>query len=114
MRRITETTEEPPILVDVRATELPDHVATTAYYIATEAITNAIKHARARQIAVRISKQGERLVVRIDDDGSGGADTTGSGLSGLADRVAAAGGSLTLRSPLRAGTVIEAVLPCAS
>jgi signal transduction histidine kinase len=103
-----------PIIIDVRAAELPDDVATTAYYIATEAITNAVKHAHAQQIAVWISHHAGQLVVRVDDDGRGGADATGNGLSGLADRVAAAGGTLSLRSPLRAGTVIEATLPCAS
>jgi signal transduction histidine kinase len=103
-----------PIIVDVRAAELPDDVATTAYYIATEAITNAVKHAHAQQIAVWISHHAGQLVVRVGDDGRGGADVTGNGLSGLADRVAAAGGTLSLRSPLRAGTVIEATLPCAS
>jgi signal transduction histidine kinase len=56
-----------------------------------------------------------QLQVRVSDDGIGGADVTaGSGLAGLADRVAAAGGNLTVRSPRGRGTTIEAVLPCAS
>jgi signal transduction histidine kinase len=98
--------------LDVCAEELPDDVATTAYYVASEAITNAVKHATADRIGLRVARSNGHLVVRVSDDGRGGASvSTGSG---LADRVAALGGILRVDSPAGSGTVVEAVLPCAS
>jgi signal transduction histidine kinase len=61
-----------------------------------------------------VARDAEILTVRVTDDGRGGARPDGPGLAGIADRVAAAGGSLRIHSPVRAGTLIEAVLPCAS
>jgi signal transduction histidine kinase len=88
---------------------------TTAYYVAAEAITNAIKHAEATRIALDVDVVASQLHVRVSDDGSGRAALRrGSGLAGLADRVAAHGGRLTVESHLGSGTVIEAILPCAS
>ncbi len=104
-----------PIELDVRADEIPDDVATTAYFVASEAVTNAVKHAGANRIDLHVAHADGGLTVRIRDDGRGGADLLhGTGLTGMVDRVAAAGGSLSLTSPQGAGTVIEAVLPCAS
>ncbi|MFE5894771.1 histidine kinase [Streptomyces sp. NPDC056462] len=95
---------------------LPDDVATTAYYVASEAVTNAVKHAEATSIAVTVRENGNRtLYVTIRDDGHGGADPhKGSGLSGLKDRVAALGGLLHITSSPGGGTTVEAVLPCVS
>jgi signal transduction histidine kinase len=94
---------------------LPDDLATTAYYVACEAVTNAAKHAGADQVAVRVAHEDHTVRIRVEDDGCGGATVrAGSGLAGLTDRVAALGGSLTMRSPAGGGTVIEAVLPCGS
>ncbi|GAA4048666.1 sensor histidine kinase [Nonomuraea soli] len=101
-----------PVEVDVAARELPDDVATTAYFVASEAVTNALKHASASRIALRVGQHDGQVRLEIRDDGRGGARIGGS--SGLADRVAAHGGSLTVRSPAGYGTVVEAVLPCAS
>ena len=103
------------IELDISAGELPEDVTTTAYYVITEAITNSAKHARADRITVNVGQQDGQLRVEVTDDGIGGAAPhTGSGLSGLGDRVAAAGGTLRVQSPAGAGTYVEAVLPCAS
>jgi signal transduction histidine kinase len=108
-----------PITLDVHpevdCDDLPDVVATTAYYVASEAVVNAVRHASASTIGLRLVQDADALTVQVRDDGPGGATLRpGSGLAGLADRVAAAGGGLRLISPLGNGTVVEAVLPCAS
>jgi signal transduction histidine kinase len=103
------------VALDVSTDPLPDDVAATAYYIASEAVTNAVKHADAAQIGVQVLRADGSVHVRVADDGRGGAIIrAGSGLEGLADRVAAIGGSLGIESSAGRGTVIEAVLPCAS
>jgi signal transduction histidine kinase len=111
---LTELTRTVPVTVDLEITvdQLPDDVATTAYYVASEAITNAVKHATARRIGLRVVRSDGQLLVRVNDDGCGGA--TLSAGSGIADRVAALGGTLRVHSPIGSGTVVEAVLPCAS
>ncbi|MGH3739482.1 MAG: sensor histidine kinase, partial [Micromonosporaceae bacterium] len=110
--------ESSPLPVDLHVAAngtVPDEIATTAYYVVSEAVANAVKHAEADRIGLRITQDDGRLRVEVADDGRGGAVARpGSGLAGLADRVAAAGGSLTVRSPHGAGTVVEAMLPCAS
>jgi signal transduction histidine kinase len=104
-----------PVHLDVVPDPLDDDVATTAYFVAAEAITNAAKYANASAINVRVTQCSTGVEVRVQDDGIGGAAArTGSGLAGLADRVAAIGGSLLMTSPAGAGTTIEAVLPCGS
>jgi signal transduction histidine kinase len=104
-----------PVRLHVDPATLPDDLATTAYYVACEAVTNAAKHAGADQVAVRVAHEDHTVRIRVEDDGCGGATVrAGSGLAGLTDRVAALGGSLTMRSPAGGGTVIEAVLPCGS
>jgi signal transduction histidine kinase len=93
--------------------DLPEELATTAYFVAAEAVTNAAKYANATSIAVRVARSTGEVRVLIEDNGCGGAaPRPGSGLSGLLDRVAAVGGSLELRSPAGRGTTVEAVLPC--
>ncbi len=103
-----------PVMVelDIDAEPLPDNVATTAYFVVSEAVANTIKHADASTIELRIHRVDGQVVVRVSDDGRGGA--TLSPESGLADRVAALGGSLTVDSLVGRGTVVEAALPCAS
>jgi signal transduction histidine kinase len=103
------------IATDLRDAALPDDVGTTAYYVVSESFTNALKHADAEQVSLEASRVGHALRLRVVDDGQGGAVMRpGSGLSGLADRVAAVGGSLQVDSPAGGGTVVEAVLPCGS
>ena len=84
-------------------------VESTLYYVVSESVTNAIKHAEASRIEVSITDDGDDLVLRVTDDGRGGADPTGSGLLGLADRVAARGGRLRVDSVPGAGTTISAL-----
>lgn len=88
---------------------------TTAYFVIGEAVANALKHAAAERIAVHVRDDGDRLAVTVHDDGCGGADPRlGSGLRGLSERVSAVGGVLVVRAGDPRGTVVEAVLPCAS
>jgi signal transduction histidine kinase len=101
-----------PVVLELDEQEVPDDVATTAYYVASEALANVVKHADAATVAVSVARQGGHVHVRISDDGRGGAHARpGSGLAGLVDRVAAAGGRLSVESGH--GTRVEAVLPCA-
>lgn len=100
------------VVMEVDQAPLPDTVATTAYYVASEAIANAVKHARANRIELSVERRDGEVEIRVSDDGCGGA-TLSSG-SGLADRVAALGGSLHVLSPPGQGTVVRAALPCAS
>jgi signal transduction histidine kinase len=93
---------------------LPDHVESAAYFVASEALTNAAKHSHAREVRVLASCHGGTLTVEVADDGIGGAGTEdGSGLRGLADRVEALGGRFTVSSPPGRGTVLRAEIPCA-
>jgi signal transduction histidine kinase len=104
-----------PITLQVTASDLDQDLETTAYYVAAEAITNAIKHACPRHITLDVAAGQGQLRVRISDDGHGRAvPRPGSGLAGLADRVGAHGGTLAIDSGHGHGTVVEAVLPCAS
>ena len=94
---------------------LPEPVELAAYFVTSEALANVGKYARARRASVRVAREDDGLVVEIADDGIGGADAArGSGLRGLADRVEALDGRLRVESPLGAGTVVRAELPCGS
>jgi signal transduction histidine kinase len=92
---------------------LPDYVESAAYFVASEALTNASKHAHANAVRMAASYQDRRLTVEVADDGVGGATTVGgSGLRGLADRVETLGGRFTVSSPLGRGTTLRAEIPC--
>ena len=94
---------------------LPAPVELAAYFVACEALANVAKHAQASQATVRVSRRDGLAVVEIADDGAGGADeSAGTGLLGLADRVAALDGTLRILSPRGGGTVVTVELPCAS
>ena len=104
-----------PIDIAVDSDELPDEVAMTLYFVASEAITNAIKHGEATRIGVSVARMDGHIELRVADDGRGGATVTaGSGLAGLRDRLDALGGRLILVSEEQHGTVVEALVPCAS
>ena len=91
---------------------LPGSCEATAYYVAAEAFTNAAKHAKASAVDILIERADGTLTVQVRDNGIGGADTArGSGLVGLRDRVEAVGGTMTLDSPARAGTILTVRLP---
>ena len=100
-----------PVDLDVCADDLPDEVATTAYFVAAEAVTNSVKHADARSIDLRVTRGGDSVVVQVRDDGHGGACLpTGST---MADRVAALSGSLHVSSPAgqgRSGAAMRVVI----
>jgi signal transduction histidine kinase len=92
---------------------LPAPVETAAYFVVSEAVTNAAKHSSAGAVEVRVRLSGARLVVQVEDDGTGGADPAGGGLAGLRGRVAALDGVLHIDSPLGGPTIVTAELPCA-
>lgn len=93
---------------------LPETVEATVYYLVCEALTNTGKHASASRAAIQICRRNDRLFVEVADDGIGSADISrGSGLRGLADRVAAMDGRLEVTSPPGGGTRIRAEIPCA-
>lgn len=95
--------------------QLSDTVTATAYFVASEALTNAVKHADAARISLRLARTGDTVCICVSDDGGGGARPgQGGGLAGLLDRVNAVGGALTVVSPAGHGTLVEAVLPCGS
>ncbi len=105
-----------PVEVSVELRERPPAVAeSTAYFVVAEALANVAKHAAATRAEVRIARKHEWLMVEVRDDGVGGADPAGgSGLAGLADRVASLDGRLVVTSPKGGPTVIGAELPCGS
>jgi signal transduction histidine kinase len=102
-----------PTDVVVRLDErLPADVEAAAYYIASEALTNVAKHARASLVHLSAAHDDDVLTLEIRDDGVGGADAgRGSGLLGLVDRVEAVGGTLSVMSPPGGGTTLTARLP---
>ncbi|MFG2127248.1 sensor histidine kinase [Streptomyces sp. NPDC048751] len=103
-----------PVRTEFDVTEaLPQPVETAAYFVVSESVTNAAKHSRATAISVRVALLGRVLTVQIQDNGAGGADPMGSGLSGLRSRVAALDGVLRVDSPQGGPTTITAELPCA-
>jgi signal transduction histidine kinase len=89
-------------------------VETAAYFVVAESLTNAAKHAGGAGARVRLAIEGDRLRIEVADDGPGGADPAGSGLTGLRHRVEALDGTLHVISPPGGGTTIRAELPCGS
>jgi signal transduction histidine kinase len=105
-----------PVDLDLRTkTRLPAPVEVAAYYVVSEALTNAAKHADASAAQVAVEARDSVLELSIRDDGRGGADASrGSGLIGLADRVDALGGTLDVASPIGRGTRLHVTLPADS
>lgn len=102
-----------PVILTVPALRFAAEVESTAYFVVCEALVNVVKYAQASEAFVSVTRTDGRLSVRITDDGIGGADAAeGSGLVGLADRVAALGGRLQVCSPIGGGTRVSAELPC--
>jgi signal transduction histidine kinase len=104
-----------PVAVDeIPGERLPVAVEAAAYFVVAESLTNVAKYAGAHEAHVRVARHGGTAVVEVRDDGVGGADATGgTGLRGLADRLAALDGSLEVLSPPGGGTVVRATIPCA-
>ncbi|MFE1407532.1 sensor histidine kinase [Streptomyces sp. NPDC058770] len=105
-----------PCRTDARLPErCASSVEATAYFVTAEALTNIAKHSGAAQATVTVRSRGGRLLLRIEDDGRGGADEKGgSGLTGIRRRVAAHDGTFHLTSPLGGPTTLEVNLPCGS
>ncbi|NED57915.1 sensor histidine kinase, partial [Micromonospora aurantiaca] len=103
-----------PVTVHADLTRpVPDLVETTAWYVVSETLGNVTRHAGATRAQVRLTRTDRLLVVEVRDDGRGGADPArGTGLTGLADRVAAADGRLLLSSPPGGPTLVRVELPC--
>jgi signal transduction histidine kinase len=92
---------------------LPAAVEVTAYFVVVEALANVAKHSQARRALVAAWLVGGRLLLDVRDDGRGGADASrGSGLTGLADRVAAVDGTVALSSPPGGPTLLHVEIPC--
>ncbi len=102
-----------PVAVSAPGERYPDPVGvSTAYFVVSEALANVAKYASASKAAVSLAADNGALMVEITDDGVGGADpASGSGLSGLADRVAALDGRLQIESPSGGGTTVRVSLP---
>ena len=100
-----------PVVNDVSVDRLPSAVEATAYFVVAEALTNVAKHSGARHAAVAASVEDGTLHVHVRDDGAGGARPDGSGLLGLADRLAVLDGRLRIESPADGGTLIAADIP---
>jgi signal transduction histidine kinase len=101
-----------PVVVEITYERYPNSVELAAYFVAAEALTNVAKYARASAARVTTTRTASHLVLTIDDDGIGGArPSAGSGLAGLADRLAALDGTLTVSSQPGDGTHIRAEIP---
>jgi PAS domain S-box-containing protein len=102
-----------PVDIDADVDRLTATIEATAYYVAAEALTNVAKHARAQSAQVTARVEDGALLLRVRDDGTGGVRPEGSGLVGLADRVAALGGRFRVESPTGGGTLVAADIPLA-
>jgi signal transduction histidine kinase len=109
---LAERCAVPAVVGEVPDRRWPEAVERTCYFVVSEALANAAKHAGARRVAIDVRAGDGELRVEVADDGRGGADSAGSGLRGLADRVAAVGGELVVQSPRGGGTRVIATVPC--
>jgi PAS domain S-box-containing protein len=100
-----------PVAIDAPAERLPAELEASAYFIVAEGLTNVIKHAHATRAEVKAALHDGLLQVEVRDDGIGAADPAGHGLVGMADRVSALGGRLSVQSPAGGGTIVTATLP---
>jgi signal transduction histidine kinase len=111
---LAELARDVPIPVDLEVTsaQLPPRIAAAVYFICAEALANTAKHAAASRVTVRVQSLDGQLNVEVADDGIGGADLSrGSGLNGLADRIATLGGKLLIESGAGRGTRLAAEIP---
>jgi len=114
LRSLAEVSPVPVDIVEAPGARYPEAVEAAVYFCVSEALANVTKHAHASHASIFVREQGDQLLVRISDDGVGGADPAdGSGLVGMGDRIAVLGGRLELSSPAGRGTVISALIPCA-
>jgi len=118
----SQSAARPTIQLDLRGdlTDISGPAATTAYRVAQECLTNALRHGAAREISLRVERRAgedDALLIRVEDDGGGDAErvarSAGFGLTGIRERVAAAGGSLSIL-PARGGLSVAATIPLAA
>ena len=111
---LEEVAERLPLAIhlDVAPDRVPPAAEAAAYFAACEALTNAVKHARASQARVTVQVTASQLEMEIADDGAGGADPAGRGLATMIDRVSAADGEAEIDSPPGQGTRITVRIPC--
>ncbi|GHJ43125.1 hypothetical protein Cs7R123_04670 [Catellatospora sp. TT07R-123] len=100
-----------PVEVDVADVRCEPAIEAVAFFVVAEALTNAVKHARAQRIEARVTASPAALHLEVTDDGRGGADPAGGGLRGIQTRVALAGGVLTVGQRAGGGTAVRAQLP---
>ncbi|MEO8468296.1 MAG: ATP-binding protein, partial [Chloroflexota bacterium] len=101
-----------PVSVDIGAERFSPAVEGAAYFVISEALVNVTKYANATKAGVRVRGLDDHMSIEVSDDGIGGADPrSGSGLRGLADRLAALDGAITIVSPIGGGTRISARIP---
>jgi len=111
---VASLAQRAPLPVEIDASfdgRLPEPVEAAAYFVVSEALMNVVRHSGADRAEVGIRRDDGRLVVEVADDGNGGADPAGSGLRGLADRVAALDGRLRVDGAADGGTVVRADIP---
>jgi len=118
----SQSATQPTIKLDLKGdlTDISGPAATTAYRVAQECLTNALRHGTAREISLHVERcadEDDALLIRVEDDGGGDAarvaQSTGFGLTGIRERVAAAGGSLSIL-PARGGLIVAATIPLAA
>jgi len=115
LRTLVTRAALPTVLTVAAAVRHAPPIEVTAYFTVAEALTNVARYAEATEVEVELSYDNGSLIVEVRDDGRGGADAAGgTGLRGLADRVAALDGRLDIHSPPGEGTVVRAEIPCAS
>jgi signal transduction histidine kinase len=100
-----------PVEIEISADRLPSAVEATAYFTVAEALTNVAKHSHADRATVKARLESHSLQLEVCDDGVGGAQSDGTGLVGLKDRLAVLDGSLRVESPADGGTRIAASIP---
>jgi signal transduction histidine kinase len=109
LEALAERSPTPVSIGDVPDERPPEPVEAASYYVVAEALTNAVRYARASHVTISVRREDSFTVVEVADDGRGGAElTNGSGLRGLRDRVEALDGSLELESPPGRGTRVRA------
>jgi signal transduction histidine kinase len=111
---LADLAERTPVPIQLEAPEgrLPEAIETAAYFLCSEGLANVAKYARASRVRVSVTSSDGHVAVEVTDNGVGGADPSrGSGLRGLADRVEALGGRLSLESPPGRGTRLTGEIP---
>jgi PAS domain S-box-containing protein len=111
LQALAERSSIPAKLTSVPDRRFPARVESAAYFAVAEALTNAARYSEAGSVEVRASHTDGMLRIEVQDDGRGGADLLGSGLGGIADRIAAIDGKMIVRSPAGRGTLLRADIP---